>query len=135
MRQRSWRGERNGMNGRDKQVLGVKLITLDVQEWEEKNMGVWDWWCSWRRPSKSGIKKINMLSLGHFSLQDLIRGIRYSRKTNFLLHSVCCNLWKSYWMRNYQNRGWKWNGNLYNINKIQYLPAGWRRYPLLMVIT
>ena len=27
-------------------------------------------------------------------------------------------------MRNNQNRGWKWNGNLYNINNIQYLPAG-----------
>ena len=35
--------------------------------------------------------------------------------------SHCCNLTKGYWMRNNQNRGWKWNGNLYNINKIQYL--------------
>ena len=26
-------------------------------------------------------------------------------------------------MGNNQNGGWKWNGNLYNINKIQYSPA------------
>ena len=26
---------------------------------------------------------------------------------------------KGYWMSNNQNRGWKWNGNLYNINKIK----------------
>ena len=31
---------------------------------------------------------------------------------------LCCNQTKGYWMRNNQNRGWKWNGNLYNINKI-----------------
>ena len=28
-----------------------------------------------------------------------------------------------------QNGGWKWDGNLYNINKIQYLLAVWRRVP------
>ena len=29
---------------------------------------------------------------------------------------VCvCDLTKGYWMRNNQNRGWKWDGNLYNI--------------------
>ena len=40
----------------------------------------------------------------------------------FTLMSVLlwfCNLTNGYWMRNNQNRGWKWNGNLYNINKIQ----------------
>ena len=26
-------------------------------------------------------------------------------------------------MRNRQNKVWKWNGNLYNINKIQYTPT------------
>ena len=40
---------------------------------------------------------------------------------------ICCNLTKGYWMRNNQNRGWRWNGNLYNINKIQYSPVAWRR--------
>ena len=35
----------------------------------------------------------------------------------------CCNLSKVFWMSNDQNSGWKWNGNLYSINKIQYLPA------------
>ena len=30
---------------------------------------------------------------------------------------------KGYWMRNNQNRGCKKNGNLLNINKIQYLPV------------
>ena len=34
---------------------------------------------------------------------------------------------KHYWMRNNQNGGWKWNGNLYNINKIQNSPTAWRR--------
>ena len=35
---------------------------------------------------------------------------------------------KGYWMRNNQNGGWKWNENLYNINKTQYLPAAWGRW-------
>ena len=34
-------------------------------------------------------------------------------------------------MRNNQNEGWKWNGNLYNINEIQYLPVAWT----LLVVT
>ena len=29
----------------------------------------------------------------------------------------------------------KWNGNLYNINKIKYMPAALRSYPLLEVTT
>ena len=37
------------------------------------------------------------------------------------------NLTKGYWMRNNQNGGWKWNENLYSINKIQYLPVAWRK--------
>ena len=34
---------------------------------------------------------------------------------------------KGYWMRNKQDSGCKRNANLYNINKIQYLPAAWRK--------
>ena len=30
----------------------------------------------------------------------------------------CCSLTKGYWMRNNQNGVWKWNRNLYNINKV-----------------
>ena len=48
-------------------------------------------------------------------------------------HCICCNQIKGYWMRNNQNGGWKWNGNLYSINKIQYSPAAWKKYSLLMV--
>ena len=47
----------------------------------------------------------------------------------------CCNLTKGYWMRNNQNGGCKWNGNLYNINKIQYSPIAWRSFPQLVVTT
>ena len=42
---------------------------------------------------------------------------------------------KGYWMRNNQNGGCEWNGNLYNINKIQYLSTAWSSYPLLVVTT
>ena len=38
-------------------------------------------------------------------------------------------LTKGYWMRNNQNRGFKWNGNLYNINKIQYSQTSWKNVP------
>ena len=41
--------------------------------------------------------------------------------------NICYNLTKRYWMRNNQKGGRKWNGNLYNINKIQYsTTACWR---------
>ena len=45
----------------------------------------------------------------------------------YIYRSICCDLRKGYWIRNNQNGGWKWNGNLYNINKIQYSPAAWKR--------
>ena len=41
--------------------------------------------------------------------------------------SICCDLTKSYWIWNKQNRGWKWNRSLYNLNKIQSLLVAWRR--------
>ena len=34
---------------------------------------------------------------------------------------------KDNWWRNMQNEGWKWIGNLYNINKIQYLPVAGKK--------
>ena len=52
--------------------------------------------------------------------------IHYLPYKNSLL-ILCCNQPKDYWMRNNQNGGWKWNGNLYNINKIQYSQATWKR--------
>ena len=32
--------------------------------------------------------------------------------------TLCCNLTKGYWMRNNENKGWEWNENFHNINKI-----------------
>ena len=37
------------------------------------------------------------------------------KKTKWKKERKCCNLKKGYWMRNNQNGGWKWNGNLYTL--------------------
>ena len=51
--------------------------------------------------------------------------IRFS--VRLLLSKRCCNLTKGNRMRNNRNGGCKWKRNLYNINKILYPPAAWRR--------
>ena len=42
---------------------------------------------------------------------------------------------KGYWMRNNQNRGWKWNGNLFNKTKYNIRQQHEGGKPLLMVTT
>ena len=50
-------------------------------------------------------------------------GLTGPNNTYILLYKFCYNLIKSSWIRNNQNEGWKWNGNLYKINNVQYLPV------------
>ena len=57
--------------------------------------------------------------------------MKYDGITHIKLNH-CCKITKGYWIRNNQNGGWKWNGNLFNINKIPYSLAMWE-YPLLAV--
>ena len=47
--------------------------------------------------------------------------------------SSCCSLTKRLRLIDNQNRGRKWNGNFYNIYKIQYSPAVWKIKPLQLV--
>ena len=48
--------------------------------------------------------------------RKILSEVKISRS---IFHRDCCYITKVYWMSNYQNGGWKWNGNLYNINKIK----------------
>ena len=52
------------------------------------------------------------------------------KKSTCSLQCMCCNLTKGYWIRNNQNSGWEWNGNLYNINKIQYSSSSMKKVPI-----
>ena len=62
----------------------------------------------------------------HFSFTQL-NGFTYLSLLQTIQFTIFCNLTKGYWMRNNQNGRWKWNGNLYKINKMQYSSAAGRR--------
>ena len=68
----------------------------------------------------------------HSKLPFIKENLRKKNHYFYHYYYCCCDLTKGYWMRNNQNGGWKWKGNLYNSNKLQYSPATWRKYPLLV---
>ena len=70
-------------------------------DWIVSNKTVWSFECVWTN---------------EWCLIELL--VIYSNTWKHLtLVTYCWHLTKGYWIRNNQNRGWEWNGNLYTSTK------------------
>ena len=69
------------------------------------------------------------------AVQLLVCGVLTPGLVQYCSQHSCVIAVKLYWIRNKQNGGWEWNGNLYNINKYNTCQQCEERYQLLVVTT